>query len=713
MSDQSVFPQWRSFLSSSSHENEFRIKKVVDSDGVTSDYERGRIEETIRDIYSSLKEGVDPQKVSSLTDQVESALASSTCGTASIAKSSEIQDIVETVLIKNNEALAAKSYIIGRERKDALRNTTNLFVDITKTMGGYLKQDDWRIHENANVNFSLGGLILHNSGTVTANYWLRNIYPKEIADAHRNCAIHIHDLSMFAPYCAGWSLRQLVKEGISGVSGKVSSKPACHLSTLCRQMTEFLGIMQNEWAGAQSFSSFDTYLAPFVRIDDLDYPEVFQCMQSFVFGINATSRWGGQSPFTNITLDWTCPSDLKDKKALACGVEQPFTYGELQREMDMINKAFLCVMLEGDAEGRGFPYPVPTYNITADFDWNAENADFLFKLAIRYGSPYFQNFISSDIRPEDIRSMCCRLRLDKRELRRKAGSIFGSDELTGSVGVVTVNLAQAGYLSCDEDDFFRRLDYLLDLSRDSLVIKRKVINKLMETGLYPYSKHYLGSLDNHFNTIGVCGMNECLLNLLKKDILSKEGHDFAFKVLSHIRERIASYQEESGELFNLEATPAESACYRFALHDKENFTDILTSGKNRYFYTNSTQIPSDYDIDVFDALDNQDDLQAMYTGGTVFHAFIGEELSASSTSDVGSLKNLIRTIFTGYQIPSLTVSPTYSICPKHGYIPGKHFECPKCLDEKKADLKEKIASLEAQREALLKKRGEKSDRTES
>lgn len=615
----------------------------------------------------------------------------------SIPAIEEIQDIVESVLIENKEVEIAKAYIIYRARHEAMRDTKSLMLDINKTMDGYLGQNNWRVHENANVNFSLGGLILHNSGTITANYWLNNIYSKEIADAHRTAAFHLHDLSMFSGYCAGWSLRQLIQEGLGGVTDKNSSKPAKHLSTLVNQMINFLGVLQNEWAGAQAFSSFDTYLAPFVKADNLSDQQVHQCIQNYVFGINVPSRWGSQAPFTNITLDWTCPADLKHKKAIVGGVEQDFTYGDCQKEMDMINRHFIQIMLEGDSDGRGFGYPIPTYNITRDFNWESENARLLFEMTSQYGTPYFQNFINSDLDPSDVRSMCCRLRLDKRELRKRGGGLFGSDEFTGSLGVVTINLPQIGYLAQTEEEFYKRLDYLMDLAKESLCVKRKVIQKLYDGGLFPYTKHYLKTLDNHFNTIGLCGMNECCLNFLGVSITDPKGKKFAENLLDYMRNRLQNYQEETGELFNLEATPAESTSYRLAKHDKEQFPDIITSGSEEPYYTNSSQLPIDFTQDIFEALDHQESLQTRYTGGTVFHTYVGEQIK-----DWKATKDLIRTVFTNYRIPYLTISPTYSICPVHGYLPGEHFECPKCKAEKTALLRAKLAELEKEKENFLK-----------
>lgn len=704
-SAQSVFPEWKSFLGTSSDEEaKSFLKKVVKRSGEIESYDRKKIEKAVGKAVQAVEKIANPEKAERLTDAVEEQLRLLLAGRRahSIPAIEEIQDVVETVLIQSGEVEIAKAYILYRAKHEAMRDAKKLAVDINKTMDGYLSQSDWRVHENANINFSLGGLILHNSGTITANYWLRNIYPKEIADAHINCAFHIHDLSMFSGYCAGWSLRQLIKEGLGGVKEKITCAPAAHLSTLVNQMVNFLGILQNEWAGAQAFSSFDTYLAPFVKADSLSEKEVRQCIQSFIFGVNTPSRWGSQAPFTNITLDWTCPEDLRNQKAVVAGKETDFTYGDCQKEMDVINKVFIELMLKGDDAGRGFAYPIPTYNITKDFDWENPNCALLFQMTSQYGTPYFQNFINSDLNPSDVRSMCCRLRLDKRELKKRGGGLFGSDEFTGSLGVVTINLPQIGFLARSAQnpsgEFYRRLDHLMDLARDSLQIKRKVIQKLLDGGLFPYTRRYLKTLDNHFNTIGLCGMNECCLNLLGKDITTSEGKDFACKVLDHMRERMADYQEKTGELFNLEATPAESTSYRLARHDKENFPGIITSGKDDPFYTNSSQLPVDFTSDIFEALDHQEALQTRYTGGTVFHIFVGEQVK-----DWRACKELIKTVFTNYRIPYITVSPVYSVCKKHGYIPGEHFECPKCKAEKEAALRQKLALLQTQKQELIQK----------
>jgi len=701
MSDQSFFPEWRNFLGSSSDsETNGFLKSVVKRSGEIAAYDRTKIEKAIEKAIEAVEKQKDPDRAAALTDKVEEKLRLQLAGTRahSIPAIEEIQDIVESVLIEEKQVEVAKAYILYRAQHEAVRDAKKLMVDINKTMDGYLGQSDWRVNENANVNFSLGGLILHNSGTITANYWLNNIYSKEVAEAHKTAAFHIHDLSMFSGYCAGWSLRQLIQEGLGGVPDKITSTPATHLTTLVNQIVNFLGIMQNEWAGAQAFSSFDTYLAPFVRADKLSEKQVRQCIQSYIYGVNTPSRWGSQAPFTNITMDLVCPDDLKNKKAIVGGKEQDYTYGDCQKEMDIINKVFIELMIEGDANGRGFAYPIPTYNITKDFDWESENAKLLFTMTAQYGTPNFQNFVNSDLNPSDVRSMCCRLQLDKRELRRRGGGLFGADEFTGSIGVVTINLPQIGYLANSEEEFYKRLDYLMDLAKESLCTKRKVIQKLYDGGLFPYTRRYLKTLTNHFNTIGLCGMNECCQNFLGKeyDISTPKGKTFAENVLQHMRERMQDYQEETGDLFNLEATPAESTSYRLAKHDKEQFPNIITSGTTEPFYTNSSQLPVDYTADVLEALDHQESLQTKYTGGTMFHVYMGEALK-----DWKACADLVRTISHKYRIPFFTVSPTYSICKIHGYISGQQFECPKCKAEKEKELKAKLKALEEEKEKIL------------
>ncbi len=590
----------------------------------------------------------------------------------------DIQDSVEHTLEQAGYTDVAKAYILYRKQHEKLRNVSQTMLDYKDVIDNYLKVNDWRVKENSTVTYSVGGLILSNSGAVTANYWLSEVYDQEIADAHRNADIHLHDLSMLTGYCAGWSLKQLIQEGLGGIPGKITSSPAKHLSTLCNQMVNFLGIMQNEWAGAQAFSSFDTYLAPFVKVDNLSYEEVKQCIQSFIYGVNTPSRWGTQAPFTNVTLDWTVPADLAEQHCIIGGKEVDFKYKDCKKEMDMVNKAFIEIMIEGDANGRGFQYPIPTYSITRDFDWSEnENNKLLFEMTAKYGTPYFSNYINSDMEPSDVRSMCCRLRLDLRELRKKSGGFFGSGESTGSVGVVTINLPRIAYLAKDKEDFYKRLDHMMDISARSLKVKRQVITKLLEQGLYPYTKRYLGTFDNHFSTIGLVGMNEAGMNAnwLRKDLTHEETQAFAKEVLNHMREKLSDYQELYGDLYNLEATPAESTSYRLAKHDKERYPDIITANEacGTPYYTNSSHLPVGYTADVFDALDVQDELQTLYTSGTVFHAFLGEKLP-----DWQAAAKLVRTIAENYKLPYYTISPTYSVCREHGYLNGEHFTCPVC-----------------------------------
>ncbi len=590
-----------------------------------------------------------------------------------------IQDSVETVLIKAGYDDVAKAYIIYRRQREKIRNITATTVDYKAIVDNYLNVNDWRVKENSTVTYSVGGLILSNSGAVTANYWLSEIYDEEIGKAHRNADIHIHDLSMLTGYCAGWSLKQLISEGLGGVVGKITSAPAKHLSSLCNQMVNFLGIMQNEWAGAQAFSSFDTYLAPFVKVDNLSYDAVKKCIESFVYGVNTPSRWGTQSPFTNITLDWVVPADLAELNCIIGGKEVDFKYKDCQKEMDMVNRAFIEIMIEGDANGRGFQYPIPTYSITRNFDWSeTENNRLLFEMTAKYGTPYFSNYINSDMEPSDVRSMCCRLRLDLRELRKKSGGYFGSGESTGSVGVVTINMPRIAYLSANEEEFYQRLDKLMDISARSLKVKRTVITKLLGAGLYPYTKRYLGTFNNHFSTIGLVGMNEACLNAkwLGKDLTDKQAQAFTKDVLNHMRERLSDYQEAYGDLYNLEATPAESTSFRLAKHDKKYYPDIITAGSGEGetpYYTNSSHLPVGYTEDIFTALDVQDELQTLYTSGTVFHAFLGEKLP-----DWKSAATLIRKIAENYKLPYYTLSPTYSVCKDHGYLAGEQFTCPTC-----------------------------------
>jgi len=589
-----------------------------------------------------------------------------------------IQDSVEKVLETSGYTDVAKAFILYRKQHEKMREMKSTILDYKDVVNSYVKVEDWRVKENSTVTYSVGGLILSNSGAVTANYWLSEIYDEEIANAHRNADIHIHDLSMLTGYCAGWSLKQLIQEGLGGIPGKITSAPASHLSALCNQMVNFLGIMQNEWAGAQAFSSFDTYLAPFVKVDNLSYREVKKCIETFIFGVNTPSRWGTQAPFSNITLDWTVPADLAELPAIVGGKNMDFCYKDCQKEMDMVNKAFLETMIEGDANGRGFQYPIPTYSITSNFDWSdTENNRLLFEMAAKYGTPYFSNYINSDMEPSDVRSMCCRLRLDLRELRKKSGGYFGSGESTGSVGVVTINMPRIAYLSANKNEFYKRLDRLMDIAARSLKIKRGVITKLLNEGLYPYTKRYLGTFNNHFSTIGLVGMNEVGLNAnwLRADMTEKSTQEFTKEVLNHMRDRLSGYQEEYGDLYNLEATPAESTAYRFAKHDKAKWPAIRTAGNEGEtpYYTNSSHLPVGYTADIFDALDIQDELQTLYTSGTVFHAFLGEKLP-----DWKAAATLVRTIAENYRLPYYTLSPVYSICSEHGYLKGEVKECPHC-----------------------------------
>ena len=590
----------------------------------------------------------------------------------------DIQDSVEAILSEAGYADVAKCYILYRKQRERIRNMKSTILDYKQVVDSYVKLTDWRVKENSTVTYSVGGLILSNSGAITANYWLSEIYDEEIANAHRSGDIHIHDLSMLTGYCAGWSLKQLIQEGLGGVPGKITSAPAKHLVSLCNQMVNFLGIMQNEWAGAQAFSSFDTYLAPFIKADNLSYYEVKNCIQSFIYGVNTPSRWGTQAPFTNITLDWTVPADLAELPAIVGGKEMPFKYKDCKAEMDMVNRAFIETMIEGDAHGRGFQYPIPTYSITRDFDWSeTENNKLLFEMTAKYGTPYFSNYINSDMEPSDVRSMCCRLRLDLRELRKKSGGFFGSGESTGSIGVVTIDIPRIAYLSQTREEFYERLDHLMDIAARSLKVKRDVITRLLEEGLYPYTRRYLGTFNNHFSTIGLIGMNEACLNArwVRKDLSQPEAQEFTKEVLNHMRERLSDYQEKYGDLYNLEATPAESTTYRLAKHDIERWPDIITaSEKGRTpYYTNSSHLPVSYTEDIFSALDIQDELQTLYTSGTVFHAFLGEKLPSWK-----SAANLVRKIAENYKLPYYTISPTYSVCKNHGYLPGEHFTCPEC-----------------------------------
>ncbi len=653
--------------------------KVMKRDGAIAEFDIGKIVSAIAKAFDAQNKQYNASDIDFLALKVTADYQENIEN--GLVAVETIQDSVERVLVQAGYADVAKAYILYRKQREKVRNTSSTLLDYKQLVNGYVKIDDWRVKENSTVTYSVGGLILSNSGAITANYWLSEVYDDEVASAHRNADIHIHDLSMLTGYCAGWSLKQLIMEGLGGIEGKITSSPASHLSTLCNQMVNFLGIMQNEWAGAQAVSSFDTYLAPFVKVDNLSYKEVKQCLQSFIFGVNTPSRWGTQAPFTNVTLDWSVPADLADQHAIVGGQEVDFCYKDCKKEMDTINKAFIDIMIEGDANGRGFQYPIPTYSITRDFDWSdTENNRLLFEMTAKYGTPYFSNYINSDMEPSDVRSMCCRLRLDLRELRKKGGGFFGSGESTGSIGVVTVNLPRIAYLAADEADFYKRLDRMMDIAARSLDTKRTVITNLMHAGLYPYTKKYLGTFDNHFSTIGLVGMNEAGLNAkwLGGDLTHESTQQFAKDVLNHMRNRLVQYQTQYGALFNLEATPAESTTYRLAKHDKKRYPDIITAaeeGKKPY-YTNSSHLPVGATDDLFEALSVQDDLQVLYTSGTVFHAYLGEKLP-----DWQAAATLVKKIAENYKLPYYTISPTYSVCRADGYIAGEHKTCPTCGQE--------------------------------
>ncbi len=650
--------------------------QVVKRDGSTVAFDLTKIKSAILKAFQAVQKTYDENVIDFIVLKVTADFANKVKNEKISVE--DIQDSAEKVLSEAGYHEVAKSYILYRKNREKLRNIKSTIIDYKEVVNSYVKALDWRVKENSTVTYSVGGLILSNSGAITANYWLSEIYDQEIADAHRNAEIHIHDLSMLTGYCAGWSLKQLIKEGLGGVTGKITSSPASHLATLCNQMVNFLGIMQNEWAGAQAFSSFDTYLAPFVKVDNLSYNEVKKCIESFIYGVNTPSRWGTQAPFSNITLDWTVPNDLAELPAIVGGKEMDFKYKDCKKEMDMVNKAFIEIMIEGDANGRGFQYPIPTYSITKTFDWSdTENNRLLFEMTSKYGTPYFSNYINSDMEPSDIRSMCCRLRLDLRELRKKSGGFFGSGESTGSVGVVTINMPRLAYVSENEQDFYARLDRLMDISARSLKVKRNVISKLLDAGLYPYTKRYLGTFANHFSTIGLVGMNEACLNAkwINKDLSHESAQKFTKDVLNHMRGRLSDYQEQYGDLYNLEATPAESTAYRMAKHDVQAFPDIITAAKKGEtpYYTNSSHLPVNYTDDIFSALDIQDELQTLYTSGTVFHAFLGEKLP-----DWKAAASLVRKIAENYKLPYYTLSPTYSVCRKHGYLVGEQYICPIC-----------------------------------
>ena len=650
--------------------------QVIKRDGEIAEFHLSKISAAIKKAFQAAKKFYDEEMIDLLALRVTADFQGKIKDKSVSVE--DVQDSVEHTLEQSGYTDVAKAYILCRKNREKIRNMKSTILDYKEIVDSYVREEDWRVKENSTVTYSVGGLILHNSGSVTANYWLSEIYDEEVANAHRNADIHIHDLSMLTGYCAGWSLKQLIKEGLGGIPGKITSAPAKHLSTLCNQMVNFLGIMQNEWAGAQAFSSFDTYLAPFVKVDKLNYDEVKQCIQCFVYGVNTPSRWGTQAPFSNITLDWTVPDDLAELNCIVGGREVDFQYKDCKAEMDMVNKAFIEIMIEGDANGRGFQYPIPTYSITRDFDWSdTENNRLLFEMTAKYGTPYFSNYINSDMKPSDVRSMCCRLRLDLRELRKKTGGFFGSGESTGSVGVVTINMPRIAYLAANESDFFNRLDHTMDVAARSLKVKRTVITKLLKEGLYPYTKRYLGTFDNHFSTIGIVGMNEVGLNAkwLGKGMEEPATQRFSVKVLNHMRERLSDYQEQYGDLYNLEATPAESTSYRLAKHDRDRWPDIKTAGNkgDTPYYTNSSHLPVDFTTDIFEALDVQDELQTLYTSGTVFHAFLGEKLV-----DWQAAAKLVRTIASNYKLPYYTMSPTYSVCRNHGYLSGEVYQCPEC-----------------------------------
>ncbi len=650
--------------------------QVIKRDGSTTDFTLTKINDAVMKAFTATQMSYNNDIIDLLALRVTADFQNKVKNDSIHVE--EIQDSVERVLGQAGYEEVAKAYILYRKQREKMRTMKSTILDYKDVVNSYVKVEDWRVKENSTVTYSVGGLILSNSGAVTANYWLSEIYDEEIAEAHRNADIHIHDLSMLTGYCAGWSLKQLIQEGLGGITGKITSAPAKHLGVLCNQMVNFLGIMQNEWAGAQAFSSFDTYLAPFVKADNLSYPEVKKCIEAFIYGVNTPSRWGTQAPFSNITLDWTVPDDLAELPAIVGGKEMDFKYKDCKKEMDMVNKAFIETMIEGDSNGRGFQYPIPTYSITRDFDWSdTENNRLLFEMTAKYGTPYFSNYINSDMQPSDVRSMCCRLRLDLRELRKKTGGFFGSGESTGSVGVVTINMPRIAYQSANKDEFYAKLNHMMDIAARSLKVKRGVITRLLNEGLYPYTKRYLGTFDNHFSTIGLIGMNEVGLNAnwLRADMSNEKTQEFTKEVLNHMRNRLSDYQEQYGDLYNLEATPAESTTYRLAKHDKKRFPAIKTAGKqgDTPYYTNSSHLPVDYTTDIFDALDVQDELQTLYTSGTVFHAFLGEKLP-----DWKAAASLVRKIAENYRLPYYTLSPTYSICREHGYLAGEVRECPHC-----------------------------------
>ena len=657
------------------------IESVTKRDGTLAPFDSNRIYNAILKAGTSTNE-FGEQEAWLLTCQVLKVLKHKFA--ESLPSIEQIQDIVEQVLISANYFATAKAYILYRDQRNRSRADKKVMVDVESSINEYLEKLDWRVNANANQGYSNGGLILNVSGKVTANYWLSHVYPAEVGEAHRNGDIHIHDLDMLAAYCAGWSLKNLLHEGFNGVPGKTEAGPAKHLSAAVGQMVNFMGTLQNEWAGAQAFSSVDTYLAPYIRADNLSYEQVEQAFQELIYNLNVPSRWGSQTPFTNFTFDWVCPEDLRDKHPIIAGVEQPFTYGDLKEEMHMINKAYITVMMKGDIKGRPFTFPIPTYNMTPDFPWEDDNTELLFEMTAKYGLPYFQNFINSVLKPGQIRSMCCRLQLDLRELLARGNGLFGSAEQTGSIGVITFNCARLGYVyKGDEAGLFARVDELMNIARTSLEIKRKVIQRLIDNGLFPFTKRYLGTLRNHFSTIGVNGINEMIRNFTNDEhnIADQWGQAFAEKFLDYIRARMVKIQEETGHMYNLEATPAESATYRFAREDKKRYKGIIQAGtEENPYYTNSSQLPVGFTDDPFEALDLQSNLQTKYTGGTVLHLYMGQRISSAKVC-----RDIVRKVLTNYRLPYVTITPTFSICPKHGYISGEHKYCPICDEEKKAE----------------------------
>ncbi len=655
----------------SKEKHPLKIQQIRKRDGTIALFDKERVYAAIFKAVKAVG-GKDKKKAEEITNNVVEVLETSNTQVPNVE---QIQDAIEKVLIEQGHAQVAKAFILYREKRKRVREFEKTFVDIDEIMGEYLQRSDWRVNENSNVDFSIGGLILYISGKITANYWL-NLYSQKISQAHRNGDIHIHDLSMFSGYCAGWSLRQLITEGFGGIYGKLQTAPAKHLDTIVGQIVNFIGTLQNEWAGAQALSSFDTYLAPYIKKDNLTYKQVKQQMQRFLFNIATPSRWGTQTPFLNLTFDWTVPSDMANQKATIGKKTQSFTYGDCQKEMDMINKAFIETMIEGDASGRLFTFPIPTYNVTREFDWDSENSNLLFEMTAKYGIPYFQNFINSDLKPTDVRSMCCRLQLDLRELRKKTGGLFGSGESTGSIGVVTINLPRIGYLSETKEEFFERLTFFMEIAKESLEVKRKIITKNLDNGLLPFTKRYLGTFNHHFSTIGINGMNEACLNFLGKDISTKDGRQFALEVLGFMRNKISNFQEETKNIYNLEATPAEGTSYRFARMDIARYPDIITAGDVEPYYTNSSLLPVGYTDDIFEALEHQDELQCKYTGGTVLHGFLGERIT-----DAETCKQLVKKIAYNFKLPYYTITPTFSVCKNHGYIRGEKESCPTCGEE--------------------------------